>query len=284
MRRGREGSFWTDDSGKVIAINMGADYCAEHEFGIKGIRRRLGIPEDTPSISSGPIERLIQFFKGTPKFGIETRGMTGLQGVRIVHNLGTKGVKVTSGWGKDKKSHQMWGFALVSDWMADRFDLKNLGDYYTPEREQLIGHWCENDFGMLTENKEHVQEMVDAFSRNDIAVWVGASGPFKNGGLIIAIKSRIPQEFLDEMEASDRDRNLLYQTALDTGIHRKLKDAKKEYFALSPRWNPDKPREVMFWLNPYDQNNNNFGWYGVEDLEDWIKGTGKIPKKKEEEV
>ena len=40
----------------------------------------------------------------------------------------------------------------------------------------------------------------------------------------------------------------------------------------------ENKKEVIFWLNPMDQHNNNWGWFTVEDLKKWAKGKGKIPK------
>lgn len=281
MRRGRDGSFWLDDSGRVIAANLGADYCSEHEWGIDDIRRSLGMPEKIPLISSSRIDRILDFLKLNPgpNVGIKNRKMKSLNGAKVVHNLDTKGINVKSGWGKSKKKHTMWGFAMVSEWIAERFDFKTLDEFYIPEKEQLIGHWNKGNFGLLSEQKKYVEDLVQAFEKNDIAVWVGAGGPFRNGGLIVAIVSRIPQDFLDEMSANDEDQIKLTQAAIDTGIYEKLDKAEKKYFALSPKWDSDAPGKVIFWLNPYDQKNNNFGWYTVEDLEDWIQGKGKIPLK-----
>ena len=59
-----------------------------------------------------------------------------------------------------------------------------------------------------------------------------------------------------------------------------MEKAGKKYFALSPRWKDDNKKEVIFWLNPYHQDIDNFGWFTVEDLKDWAKGKGKIPMKK----
>ena len=59
-----------------------------------------------------------------------------------------------------------------------------------------------------------------------------------------------------------------------------LEKAKCRYYALSLRWKDDDKKEVIFWLNPMEQDKNNFGWFTVEDLKDWAKGKGKIPMKK----
>jgi hypothetical protein len=52
------------------------------------------------------------------------------------------------------------------------------------------------------------------------------------------------------------------------------------YGCLSPSWTHDRHEtkyKVVYWLNPQNQRQNYFGWVTVEDLLDWMKGTGKIP-------
>ncbi len=65
-------------------------------------------------------------------------------------------------------------------------------------------------------------------------------------------------------------------------------EAKKGYYALQPMWaskiKSTKDGEiktqypVVFFLNPINQNECNFGWFTVEQLLDWIDGKGPIPK------
>jgi hypothetical protein len=281
MRRGREGKIWKDEkTGELIGISLGADYCAEHEWGIKGIKRLMGLTDlPIPNFKTTVAEKLLEFLSlKKPVVGLDRMKQT--REVTIIHNLDTKGLKETSGWGHSKKKHTFWGFAVTDSRRAEYFDLdKSLNEnYYNPEREDLIGYWCENDFAVLVEDKKIVEELVDAFNRMDTAVWVGASGPFKNGGLIIAIASRLPKEFVSEMTKADEDTIALQQAAAKTGIHKVLKDSGRSYFALSPKWTDESKTEVKFWLNPQDQSNNNYGYYTVEELEEWADGKGPIPK------
>ena len=81
------------------------------------------------------------------------------------------------------------------------------------------------------------------------------------------------------MTDTDLDTIELQKAVARTGIHKLLKEADCKYYALSPRWADESKTEVKFWLNPYDQTNNNYGWYAVEDLEAWVNGEGPIPKK-----
>jgi hypothetical protein len=284
MRRGREGSIWKDESGKLIAINLGSDFCAEHEWGIKGIQGSLGIQGYSGvSFSRSRIKEILEILKlsKSKKIGIEARTMTTILPTKVlVDNLDSVGVNVVSGFGKEKTKHTMWGLALVSDWNASRFEFSRLADWYSPEKEQLIGHWGENDFGFICEDKELVSELKEAFDRKDIAIWTGSSGAFQNGGLIIAIASRLPDDFKSEWNSKDKDSIELDKAAANTGIYEKLEAADKRFFALSPRWKDKESKKVIFWLNPYDQANNESGWYEVEDLLDWIDGKGKIPKHK----
>ena len=286
MRRGREGSFWKNDQGQVIAVNLGADYCAEHEWGISGIQSAFGIQGSpavkmqSPSVMEKVLEALSLAEK--KKMGLEARKINGLKGFVLKNNLGTKGVTVTSGGYKtEKKKHQMYGIYMQNDWMTDReIDWKRVVGWYDPESEEVCGSWCDRDFAFMVEDKQVIKEFVEAFEKNDVAIWVGGSGPFRNGGLIVAIASRVPEDFKAEMEESDRDYLALQKVAAKTDIHQKLRAAKKEYYALSPRWKDDEKKEVLFWLNPQEQNANNSGWYSIIDLEQWIEGKGPIPKVK----
>jgi hypothetical protein len=81
----------------------------------------------------------------------------------------------------------------------------------------------------------------------------------------------------------------LTKAAEKTGIAARLKKASEKsgitsylrpftYYALSPRWKDETKKEVVFWLNPCSQDRFNFGWFTVKDLDDWIAGTGKVPK------
>lgn len=65
---------------------------------------------------------------------------------------------------------------------------------------------------------------------------------------------------------------------IKTRIHKILAKSGKKYFALSPRWADDQKKEVVFWLNPYDQDKYNSGWFSVQDLKDWAKDKGKVMK------
>src|SRR5690606_6974440 len=100
----------------------------------------------------------------------------------------------------------------------------------------------------------------------------------------VVIRDRIDEECVDEIRKQDEDNRALNAAAEATGIREYLRHHKKRFIALKPAWNHDpKTRHpsaynVIFWLNPWEQDKDNFGWFTVEDLMDWAAGKGIIPK------
>ena len=99
--------------------------------------------------------------------------------------------------------------------------------------------------------------------------------PFSRGGLVFMIVSTLPDDFKEAMYDSDYDAKMLSEKAqpyIDM-----VRKAGLKFHALSPRWANEEKTELRFWLNPWDQQNNYFGWVTIGDLLDWIKGKGIIP-------
>lgn len=233
-----------------IGINLGADYTAEHERGIGDIRSALGIPSDLTI-------RKLQ--------GIKGRTITKFDPKRFFFEKG--------------KTHTCLTFeepflGKLSGW-------KNCELESSPK--ELATAWSWSNFGIVVVNNyaHLLEELYEAFKCCDVAISLGGStNPFQNGGLSIVIASKFPKEANDSLKAQDEDRRRLVRAVDATGIVKRLKAAKKEYSALSPRWKDEKKKEVMFWLNPYEQRENKCGWFTVKDLDLWIQGKGKIPMKR----
>ena len=154
------------------------------------------------------------------------------------------------------------------------------GVYSVSETENVWGWWSEGDFMVASTDKQAIEDLYQAFQALDVTISVGGGNVFQNGGLHFVIKSRISQEIIDDVYQKDLDNLNLKKAASSTGIYEKLEKAGKHFFALSPRWKDSEKKEIVFWLNPQEQHANNSGWYTISDLEDWIKGVGKIPKEK----
>ena len=140
-----------------------------------------------------------------------------------------------------------------------------------------------------------LKTLFKAFQNKDVVVFLGGrSNPFANSGLSLCIHSCIPQEAKDNAVEADEDNIRMLAAAEATGIEARLKavqdadtsgrwDKRCSYLALSPQWASESVKErteydVIFWLNPHDQKNNNSGWFTVEELDQWIAREGPVPK------
>lgn len=268
MRTGRDNGLLKNENGHLIGINLGADYCAEHEWGIKGLKALFGIEG-----------------KG---YGIERRTATKVPSDKTWPNQEEKScVKLFE--------RQDYTALVVSEYVEEKYF--NLGNCnlafgkYDLERSTLKTAWDEKSFGIAAADKEGrlaIKALYEAILAKDIVIWLGGGGVFQNAGLVVAFASRIPEQGAKALFDADVDREKLEKAALETGIAKKLETAGKRYYALSPQWKAEinevknSKYDVMFWLNPCEQDTNNYGWYTVEQLELWAENKGPIPKKGQE--
>jgi hypothetical protein len=252
MRRGVQGAeIRRTSDGRLESVNLGADFCAEHEWGSKELDRDLGLDPSAP-------------------IGIERRRV---RDVRFVYHL--------------PKQNVIYMDRMASLWSSpQRFlELKPYGD------EPFVGAWSGGDFGVWFSKAlaQDEADLWDAFQSQDVALLFGNVGdnPFARGGLALCIISRLPQAIPDSIKAQMEDQEALDTAVKATGIMDRLEDWKAEtagsgwnsergWYALSPSWANHERTEVRFWLNPYDQKNRYWGYVTVADLDDWIAGKGKI--------
>ena len=251
MRKGNEGSLLEDNNGRFLGVSLGADYCAEHEWGIKGLQKEFG-------------------FDDPEKFGLARRKITRVSPLLRWAEVKTKVYR-------DGKNKQVTCVGLwVKGW--DR------GDDAPTGLEEFFGGslwtgWSERDFGVFSYDAAEaakLRELYDSMLELDVAIWLGGGGVFRNAGLSIAIASRLPTETTELWDKYDREHKKLKEDVAATGIEYRLKAAGLRWFALSPK--RQKDGSIMFWLNPEQQHKYESCWATMQDLEDWIAGKGKVIK------
>jgi hypothetical protein len=240
-----------------MGVNLGADHCAEHEWGIKGLRSAFGLP-------------------GDDVFGIERRTITTLP--KYLYQLKVDGdpAIVCAHW--PESSEEVGASPHVRGELTPRHGAK------------FGSAWDEASFGVRVPKGnpvpgigfDYLEALWEAFVKKDVAIWLGGGGVFKNSGLMLTIVSRMPGSLTTRMMEVDTDGAALRKEAEKTQIAEKLKAAGKRWFALSPRWKDSSKKEVVFWLNPEGQHLNNYGEFTVADLELWIKDQGPIPMTKKQ--
>lgn len=274
MRYGRNNSFLEFD-GKFVGIDLGADYVSEHEWGIQDMEQAWGIPgkdSDLMGLPRRTITRVAKHYHSfldlkepmivSPRYAFELEREGGME--KFVERY---------------KDHRE--LFLPKEYPQDR----KVKPFVKPHA--LATAWDGSEFGIKT-TKEDVDKLKDldtALRNNDAAIFVGKGHVFQNGGLKIVIASRVPEDGKKTMLEADVDSKKLKEASDATGIIEFLKKAKKEYFACSPRWKTENSNPtaypVVYWLNPRQQEENNFGWFTVEELMQWADGKGPVPMRKE---
>lgn len=279
MRRGMDNG-WVVEGDKLIGLSLGADYCAEHEWGIADLKWALGIDGSKPKYSQ-------EKAKYTKPHGIERRRISKHDNIRLFEHKDQVIVICEDSWIVKRFEENIEKHGIDKVWKDYRpRELGLWGD------ETLATAWDGGSFGILAKGDDanRLRELFKEIEANNVAIWNGGrSNPFQNGGLIIAIIDRVPAEHVEAMRAADEDAEKLQAASEATGIHKRLADAGKGFYACSASWfTPDfKPKNqtketthpVIFFLNPREQDENNSGWFTVEELDQWIKGEGPIPMK-----
>lgn len=274
MRRGNGGGIRRTESGEIESANLGADYTAEHEWGIKDLARDFGLD---PSAAPGVPRRII---RNVPQHG----------GLFIDETLNALAYV---GRYNDSPDNRLSGHSAT--------ELGRIS-----EGESLAGAWSDGDFAVrfpdTEQGRKDVLDLWEAFDRKDIAFLFANVGdnPFARAGLNLVIVSRLPQEIVDDLAEKDADNDRLLEAATATGIKPRIDAAVKAqggsyrgligYYALSPRWatsirsTADGALEtkypVIFWLNPTNQQDNKAGYFTVEQLDEWLAGNGPIVGKR----
>ena len=280
MQAGLEPKLVFDEKGKVYGINFSSDACCEHEMGIEKMRSYLGINADIPDEDGfGPMEIISMIASRIASlFGVKAREENNKIGIRA------RTVRIfnrSDFFFEKSTTHTCLTFQPELLKLSGHSGWSNYGLEKHPKT--LSAAWDNKSFGIIVENEhgKFLEDLFRAFSKKDVAIYFGGSEFLMAPGLIIAIASRIPEEIKKKMYDTDMSEARLEEAVKKDGVSEKLAAAGKLYFGLSPRWKDEKEEKVLYWLNPYDQENDNFGLFTLQDLLDWTKGEGPIPKRKE---
>ncbi len=273
MRRGYK-SDWLMNEEHTIGVNLGADFCAEHEWGIEGLMQTFGIENDESIMG---IERYrIRTPKDDCVFLIE-----------------------------ENKNNA--ALIVVRDYDAKYLVGKKLGEFQELSmsvNDELVTAWCKDSLGIRVKKPKNIKKLKQihkAIMNREAAIWLGGGWVFQNAGLVIGIIKQIPEHLRKEMYDVHIDRQKLKEAAAEIDIRERIDAFNEEYakqhnnefysrfqppcgyLSLSPKWlgaSRTSKYRVMYWLNPRNFETQESGYYTVEELELWMKGEGPVFKKK----
>ena len=248
MRRGMNPEMICNEENEVIGISLDADFCSEHEWGIKGIKAALGIPLTCETEDS---------------LGIKARATTVFNEEDFFFEQRDSGICLTF------ESHRY-----------DKLGWNNRS-LKLDDAKDVVAAWDKKSFGVVVSNKdqEFMLALYEAFGNMDVAIWKGSSEAFKSGGLYIFIVSRIPEDIKQQMFDSDLGYFRLKKATEATNIREILKEAGKDFFALRPRWTDgNESKGLEFFLNPKEQDKYNTGWFTLDELLEWAQDRGPVIK------
>lgn len=251
MKESYNGSLIYNDN-DLIGINLGADFTAEHEWGIKGLKHLLDVRSNKKGIKARKINsnKHVHPYE-TPNY------------LAIVCN----------------------GASTPGDICFNSKCLKRTlsSNHKESSEKHFYAAWSDRSFYIHSNKKDNpeatkfLKELYTAFTNKDVCVWLGGGGPFENSGLCFGIVSKMPEEILQYWRDHDKSQHQLTKWVEKTGIHQLLEKAGKRWFALAA------PKEIngKFWLNPMEQRIYNSGWYSLDELKLWAENKGPIMKNKD---
>lgn len=261
MRRAYSNKSLMVEDGVLYGVSLGYDFCAEHEWGIKGIRRKFGLNDKV--------------------LGIDARKMTtGKVFYREDENLSVlTSEEPYKGIGSIDGAPGLLPYDIKSMW------------------EDFETAWDERNFCVATKNPEqfkYIRELKEAFDNNNIVIaTVSRMMAFENLSLCLLIADRIPQETKDEMYHVDKKAEDLVAYEELTGVtipclFFKFGYKGEKYFcACSPKWinyedaearekrkkELNTEHDIMFLVN-YSDDDDNYGWYTAEEIIKWLSTPG----------
>jgi len=284
-----------------IGISLGYDYCSEHEWGIKGIRRQFGIPESSKK-----------------NMGVDNRVITATPKAVYLNNESKKEEPIELlFFKKSKKKDNSYAILWVGSSYSEPLDrlpneLKNYKDDLdwneewgekNPEHKKdfVVTAWDEGSFGVAVKGEKEVKLLECLYEQfkvyNVVISRLNISGdnPFANASLSLLIKDRIPQEGLDSWYAADKElydredyeKKIGMKKIIEKHGNKNGYNEENHFLACSPKWidyedkeNREKIKkefntkyDINYWIN-YSDDDDTHGYFSVEEIKKWLTTKG----------
>lgn len=299
--------FLLNEDNQLVGFCAGYDRCAEHEHGIKPLKALLNVP--SKKFMEGVEDRLAKPTEGTKKYirfveySVRVKNPEGelkktrkVVGARFVVGEFLDGIEDYKDSNIDfyKTQHDRYLKAPNFSWIVNTFTKTpalldgplELGETEPTKRDYnyfTSTSWGDDSFCIEvwgTERVKALKQIYEALINGRCTISLsGSENPFAGSGLCFTLIDMLSTDHKVEVLQSDLQYKRLIETFEATGIEKKLKEAGKHWYALSPRF--DKNGELKAWLNPQEQSKYTHGWFSIEELSLWAENKGPVLKPKQ---
>jgi hypothetical protein len=273
MRQATSNYEFLNEMGTYLGVSLGHDYCAEHEWGITEMTNALAIPELTRK-----------------NIGVQSRTIT----LAPLENI------------QYREVGEYTYFTFVAYHWRGKFSEDELYqplEYKTPEAYKKAGiltAWDSKGFhiaGMGDDARIKIKELHDNYIKKNIALcYMGTSNPFSRPSLCVVIADRLLPHQYHQMKMADTEHLDLADITKKLNLEGKAKKkgmTRDHYTSISVKFikygetkeelekiKADKKLttkyNVQVWVNG-NTTKDDYGWFTVEDVLDWIKHKGTRP-------
>lgn len=262
MRQANLDTQWIhDDSGHLLGIALGHDFCAEHEDSARDMKIQFGVDDSNPDgIQSRKVKRVpnyLQFATYDRKPGAGSASTEPCAMLLLYPNF------------------------TIDQYISNPFECQLTDEVDGQRRRQVVCAWDQRFFVINVrgvENVRNLKTLYAAFQSNDIAFGSGFSRWLVQRGLTFMMPSRIPASIQQKILEADRERSALTTAFRNSGIEMQLAAGGRRWHALEPAWVGEDKTEIRCFLNPVDQHLFKSGWFSLDELAQWAEGYGPIVK------
>ena len=183
------------DDKQFIGISLGYDFCAEHEWGIKRLKEKFGIPEASKE-----------------NMGVKSRTITKCEDILIFNEETYKkkkfAVLYTKGYFSNEMPYELQNYKKDILWNLEWDEKENRKS--EDRKDPLVTAWDEGSFGVGVMGEEEVQglkNLYEAFLNKNVVIAFTSmpNNPFARTSLCLLITDRVPAEVSDQMYLADKE-------------------------------------------------------------------------------
>ena len=154
------------------------------------------------------------------------------------------------------------------------------------EDNDIFSSWSERDLLVIGYNKtsEDVKDIIKNYKEGNLVLGtkeMRSKLDLDNrniGGLTFYKYDKVNKPAIRDNILRENIKVIIGYYALHcSGIYKALEKSDKRFMALKPKFSMENGKpELIVWLNPYDQEDNEYGWYSLDELFDWADNKGPI--------